>query len=186
MHLAAQYLRVALLFFSYGDKRFLVSAPVFDSRNFSSLPARMSAFPHPPVSFLSSTGHTIRAPSVHLSQITSVSISFLFSFVFFSLRVHKSSFKPFSHESKVQVFWQKQKHWQAFELRNKNLPRCALCKRDILLRMRGGARKLRWHCAVIWTAVQKQRSECWFKRGVRRVGEKHLPTLPALTQWGQD
>lgn len=103
MHLAAQYLRVVLLFFSYGDKRFW-SRLRFDSRNFSSLPAQMSAFPHPPVSFLSSTGHTIRAPSVHLSQITSVSISFLFCFLFFSLRVHKSSFKPFSHESKVQDF----------------------------------------------------------------------------------
>lgn len=128
--------------------------------------------------------------SEHLQSIflRSPLFQFLFCFLFFSF--HSGYIKALLSRSlmsqRFKIFWQKQKHWQAFELRNKNLPRCALCKRDILLRMRGGARKLRWHCAVIWTAVQKQRSECWFKRGVRRVGEKHLPTLPALTQWGQD
>lgn len=104
MHLAAQYLRVVLLFFSYGDKRFW-SPLRFDSRNFS-LSSRSD------VSFPSSSrllsvfyrSHDQSAFCPSLSDHLCFNFFFVLFFPFFPLRVHKSSFKPFSRESKVPDF----------------------------------------------------------------------------------
>lgn len=154
MHLAAQYLRVVLLFFSYSDKRFWCFSSLLrlDSRNLSSLPVR-----HQPslISlFFFFFGHSDKMHWVFffLSELPpsiSLVLPMYLWLVFFRQRTH-SYFEPFflSHS----YSFEQRKRKQGSQIQNRTLPLCALCKRDILLRILDGATTPLLHCTVIWTA----------------------------------
>lgn len=142
MHLAAQYLRVVLLFFSYSDKRFLVSSlPLrLNSRNFSSLILLryQHSFILPPLSVIPVTQseHLLFIFSPFVSRICFFPFATTWSCFFFFLFFNNSP------KSKFKILTKAETQTTPWRSKTKTLPPRALCKRDILPRIQGGARKL--------------------------------------------